>query len=124
MCDYLCCGYLRALAPARNVRVSALRVSPQGLWDKGQQVADPSASSSIGRILVKLLLKISSREINTVSLSDSFWFGEGMGFNVCHCGHFKETTTLHAHTQRERETDTGRKLEALPPSLAVRDNHC
>ena len=26
------CGYLQALAPARIVRVSALRAAPQGLW--------------------------------------------------------------------------------------------
>ena len=40
------CGYLQALALARVIRVSALRAARQGLWDKGQQVTDSSASSS------------------------------------------------------------------------------
>ena len=106
MCDYLYCGYLRALAPARNVRVSALRVSPQGLWDKGQQVADPSASSSIGKILVKLFLKSLLGKSIRSPFQTLSGLGKGWDLMYVHCGHFKETTTLHAHTHTEKERQT------------------
>ena len=105
MCDYLCCGYLQALAPARNVRVSALRVSPQGLWDKGQQVADPSASSSIGRILVKLLLKsLPGKSIQSPFQTLS---GLGKGWDLMYViVDILKKPLLYMHTHREKERQT------------------
>ena len=60
-----------------------------------------------------------------VSLSEPFWCGGGeWDLMYVHCGHFKETTTLHAHTHTEKERQTRRKLEESPASLVARDNHC
>lgn len=84
----------------------------------------PSASSSSGRILVKLLLKS--------SLGKSIWspfqtlsgLGRGWDLMYVHCGHFKENTTLHAHTHTEKETDTGKirrriTFLGLPPEITI-----